>query len=336
LLKSELDGSYLLSFLLLPDYSMASLQAGIETLRIANEITGKSLYNWELLSPDTKEVAASNGLILSAEDYQYSKPGNLFICGGAQAWQYHNPALQLWLHMLYKQSTVFGGIDTGSYLLAEAKLLNKGPISLHAKVAEKFNKRYPHIEISQSQFETTPSGCISCAGSFAVSALMLHMIQQHFSEEVVKSIANHLMIPERQQNVSEEYIIQFHEPRLYKVLNLMKINMSKPLSLVELADKAHVSVRHLERLFKRHLQATPSNYYLKIRLDYAQQFIHNSSLDIAEIALVCGFSSSPHFSRTYRRFFGIGPKRDRMESIEQAQSIQSIDTVLPLMDKIEL
>lgn len=320
MLKPELDGSYRLSFLLLPDYSMASLQAVIEPLRLANKITGQSLYNWKLLSPDRKDVAASNGLVISAEDYQHSKPDNLFICGGAQPWQYHNPALQLWLRMLYKQNTVFGGIDTGSYLLAEAKLLSKGPISIHWQVAAGFNRRYPELEISQSQFETS-SDCISCAGSFAASGLMLHMIQQHLSDAVVESISNHLMIPECQPKVSEEDIIQFHEPRLYKVLKLMKINMNKPLTLIELADKAHVSVRHLERLFKRHLQVTPSNYYLKIRLDYAQQFIHNSSLDIAEIASICGFSSSPHFSRTYRRFFGIGPKRDRMESIDSVQTI---------------
>ncbi len=314
MLKPELDGSYRLSFLLLPGYSMASLQAAIDPLRLANEITGQSLYNWELLSPDSNEVAASNALVLSAQDYQYSRPANLFICGGTRPWQYSKPALLWWLRMLYKHNTVFGGVDTGSYLLAEAKLLNKGPVSIHWQAAAGFSKRYPHLEISKSQFEIT-TGCISCTGGFAVSGLMLHMIQQHFSEAVVEVIASHLMIPERQPSVSEEDIIQLHEPRLYKVLKLMQTSISTPLTSVELADKAHVSVRHLERLFKRHLHTTPANYYLKIRLEHAQQLIHNSPLDIGEIAAVCGFSSSPHFSRTYSRFFGVGPKRDRMDTI---------------------
>ncbi|WP_432471512.1 GlxA family transcriptional regulator [Amphritea sp. HPY] len=323
MLKPELDGSYRLSFLLLPGYSMASLQAAIDPLRLANEITGQSPYNWELLSPDSKEVVASNGLALSAKDYQHSKPGNLFICSGARPWQYSNPALLWWLRMLYKQNTVFGGIDTGSYLLAEAKLLNKGPVSIHWQAAAGFSKRYPQLEISRSQFEIA-TGCISCAGGFAVSSLMLHMIEQHFSSAVVESIASHLMIPERQPSVSEEDIIQLHEPRLYKVLKLMQISISTPLSSMELADKAHVSVRHLERLFKRHLHTTPANYYLKIRLEHAHQLIHNSPLDIGEIAAVCGFSSSPHFSRTYSRFFGIGPKRDRMDAIVIERPPQSL------------
>jgi AraC family carnitine catabolism transcriptional activator len=256
-------------------------------------------------------VVASNGLVLPAQDYQHHKPGNLFICGGARPWQYSSPALLWWLRILYKQNTVFGGIDTGSYLLAEAKLLNKGPVSIHWQAAAGFGKRYPHLEISQLPFETE-TGCISCTGGFAVSDLMLHMIQQHYSETVAESIASHLMIPERQPSVSEEDIIQRHEPRLYKVLKLMQVSIGTPLSSMELADKAHVSVRHLERLFKRYLHTTPANHYLQIRLEHAHQLIHNSPLDIGEIAIACGFSSSPHFSRTYSRFFGIGPKRDRI------------------------
>jgi len=320
MLTPELDGSYCLSFLLFPGYSMASLQAAIEPLRLANEITNQPLYTWQLLSLCNKEVIASNGLTISTTDYRNYQPNNLFIHSGACPWFYSDSALLWWLRGLYKNNAVLAGIDTGSYLLAQANLLTKGTVSINWQAAAGFNKQYPQLKISESAYEISVQ-CISCIGGFAVSELMLKLIKQHFDPTLVDSIASHLMMPEQQIDLSKTQIIKRHEPRLFKVLELMQDNLSEPLCRIELASRAHVSVRQLERLFKIHLDMSPANYYLKIRLDYAQQLILNSPLHIGEISTACGFNSSSNFSRTYRKLFGVGPKRDRMKSLEPVKAI---------------
>ncbi|WP_315981089.1 hypothetical protein [Aliamphritea spongicola] len=77
MLRPEPDGRYRLTFLLLPGYSMASLQAAIDPLRLANRVLGRECYQWHLLGNSAAPVSASNGLILPSADYQYEVPANL-------------------------------------------------------------------------------------------------------------------------------------------------------------------------------------------------------------------------------------------------------------------
>ena len=52
-------------FLVMPNFSMIAFAAAIDTLRLANRISGEELYSWETLTTDGKPVLASNGLEVS-------------------------------------------------------------------------------------------------------------------------------------------------------------------------------------------------------------------------------------------------------------------------------
>ena len=53
------------AFLTLPRYSMIALSNAVEPLRMANIITGQSVYEWSIVSLDGQPTPASNGLQLS-------------------------------------------------------------------------------------------------------------------------------------------------------------------------------------------------------------------------------------------------------------------------------
>ncbi|WP_315981066.1 helix-turn-helix domain-containing protein [Aliamphritea spongicola] len=50
---------------------------------------------------------------------------------------------------------------------------------------------------------------------------------------------------------------------------------------------------------------------MQIRLERAQQLLRESHLSVAEIGIACGFSSAPHFTRSYRNQFQLSPSEDR-------------------------
>jgi AraC-like DNA-binding protein len=72
-----------------------------------------------------------------------------------------------------------------------------------------------------------------------------------------------------------------------------------------------LSRRQLERLFQKYLNCSPSRYYLKLRLIRARQLLKQTSLSIVELTHVCGFVSTPHFSKCYREHFGVPPSDER-------------------------
>jgi transcriptional regulator GlxA family with amidase domain len=99
--------------------------------------------------------------------------------------------------------------------------------------------------------------------------------------------------------------------KLLRALAYMEANVEEPASKARLAAVAGVSVRQLERLFAQHLGATPTEHYLRVRLDRARTLLRQTTLSVMETAVASGFVSPSHFSRAYRAQFGRSPKAER-------------------------
>lgn len=67
-------------------------------------------------------------------------------------------------------------------------------------------------------------------------------------------------------------------------------------------------------LFRNRLQCVPSRYYIRIRLENARRLLRQTSMLAVDIAVACGFVSAPHFSRCYRKVFGVPPSEDRRQA----------------------
>jgi AraC family transcriptional regulator len=83
------------------------------------------------------------------------------------------------------------------------------------------------------------------------------------------------------------------------------------VSLSELADECGISVAHFGRAFKRSTGFAPHQWQIRRRLSRAQVLLKGSTLSIAEIALVCGFSSQSHFAVAFKQTIGTSPGRWR-------------------------
>jgi len=88
----------------------------------------------------------------------------------------------------------------------------------------------------------------------------------------------------------------------------MEANTEEVIDLDSISDYINVSRRQLERLFNKHLKDTPSRY-----LNKAHRLLTQTSMSITDVGISCGFSTTPHFSKSYRDFFGISPSNERIQ-----------------------
>jgi transcriptional regulator GlxA family with amidase domain len=98
---------------------------------------------------------------------------------------------------------------------------------------------------------------------------------------------------------------------LIAAIGTMESQLASPVSRPALAKTAKVSVRQLERLFAKHLNATIGQHYVSLRLTKAQALLRQTSLPVVQIGAECGFSNASHFARVYRKRFGTRPSQDR-------------------------
>ncbi|WP_110686784.1 GlxA family transcriptional regulator [Salinicola aestuarinus] len=310
-----------LGFLLLDDFTLISLASTIEPLRMANQLAGRELYRWFVLTLDGSPVRASDGMQITPDASAHSalQLDWLVVCGGVAPLRSATPSLVTWLQSRSRRVRRIGSVCTGSWALAQAGLLDGYEASIHWECLAAMQEAYPRAAWSTRLFSIDRDR-FTASGGTAPLDMMLNLISRDHGRELSAAISE-MFICERvrgeedQQRVPLRHMLGTTQPKLLEIVALMEANIEEPIELDALASYVGVSRRQLERLFQRHLHGSPSRYYLKLRLTRARQLLKQTSLPIIEIASACGFVSTPHFSKCYRETFGTPPREDRSESI---------------------
>ncbi|WP_118180200.1 GlxA family transcriptional regulator [Paraburkholderia phosphatilytica] len=306
-----------ISFLLLPGFSALGFMSAVEPLRVANRFRG-DLYRWHILSADGAPVAASNGISLNAEASVETPPPShtLFVVAGFEPLACYTRALGECLRKLDRVGVTLGGIDTGSFVLAEAGLFRPSHrLTLHWEARSAFHERYASLQASQELFEIDERR-ITCAGGTASIDMMLDMIARSHGAALASAVSEQFVlgrIRQRSDHQRMEIAARYgvHNPRLIQVIGVMERHMEEPLAPDALAREIGVTRRQLERLFCASLNDTPTHFYLQLRLERARELLQQTDMSITAICVACGFESPSHFSRTYRAKYGASPRHDR-------------------------
>ena len=304
-------------FLLMERFTLISLSSAIDPLRVANQLSGHTLYTWSLVgsSPDTQVSSDGIRVALDAPLKSVDAFDIVIVVGGVDIQDVPQKAECQWLKKLARADVVLGAVCTGSYVLANAGLLNGYQCSAHWDCLTLLNEHFPNVYCN-NQLYTIDRKRMTCTGGTVPLHMMLGMLAANHSQALVDAVAD-MLVCDRHRADSELQLVPMWsrkvqvQPKLNEVLELMEANLEEPISLQELADFVHLSRRQLERLFLKSLHCTPSRYYLKLRLDRARRLLKQSSRSIVEITAMCGFVSTTHFSRCYRKYMGVSPRSDR-------------------------
>jgi len=91
------------------------------------------------------------------------------------------------------------------------------------------------------------------------------------------------------------------------ILAYIAENVSKPLTLEHLAQKASLSPFYFTRVFKKETGYTPHEYLIIARLNAAKYYLKTTDLPIKDISIQCGFASECTFCTTFKRVIGTTP-----------------------------
>lgn len=304
-------------FLLMPGFSALGFMSAVEPLRVANRFRSE-LYRWHVLSADGAPVAASNGIPVAAQAAyaDVERVGTVFVVAGFDPLVCYTRALADWLRRQNRHDATLGGIDTGSFVLAEAGLFDPShPLTLHWEALAAFRERYPDLKATQELFEIGERR-ITCAGGTASIDMMLDLIGRRHGADLAAAISEQFVVSRiRQRSDSQRLEIAarygVHNRKLIQVIGTMQRHMENPLGPDALAGEVAITRRQLERLFSATLNDTPTRFYLNLRLDRARELLQQTDMSITSVCVACGFESPSHFSRTYRARFGTSPRSDR-------------------------
>jgi AraC family carnitine catabolism transcriptional activator len=304
-------------FLLVPKFSMMAFVSALEPLRVANRLAQRELYRWEIVSRDGAPVAASNGLALVADHGvdQGGKFTGIVVCASFEPEAGYDGRIGQWLKALDRAGAALGSIDTGSFFLAWAGLLDGHRATTHWESLDSFAEQFPRIEVESGLFIIDRSR-FTCAGGTAALDMMLHLIRLRHGHQLAAAVSEqfiHAAIrePQERQRMDAHLRQGLTRPGLGRAIEMMENHLEDVVGVEELCAAAGVSRRQLERLFQRHFRVAPQRYYLDLRLQRARALLRYTDMPVVEIAVACGFGSAAHFSRSYRAWAGTPPSADR-------------------------
>ncbi len=286
---------------------------------MANQLSGRILYSWFLITEDGEAVAASDGIrVLPDGSMDAALPLDvLIVVGGIDVDQSYSRRQIEWLRFVDQRGVQLGGICTGALVLAHAQLLDGRECSVHWESMVLLQESHPKVQCNSRLF-TVQGNRITCTGGTAPLDMMLNIIGKAHGKALAHSISEMFILDRIRdqtdnQRIQPRYSLSVAPPKLVEATTLMEANLEEPLALLELTDLVGLSLRQMERLFKNNLDCSPSRYYLLLRLYRARRLLKQTSLPIVEISASCGFVSRPHFSKCYSNHMGLSPRQERAQ-----------------------
>lgn len=305
------------TFLLLRDFTFLPFASALEPLRVANRMSGQTLYSWSLISEDGQAAVSSGGLELRVDGGlgDVSRDDVIIVCGGIGIRETTTKAVVSWLRKVSRKGVVIGGLCTGAHALAEAGLLDGRRATIHWENRDGFLEQFTETNLTKSVF-VIDGNRITAAGGTASIDLMLTLIADDHGKDLANAVADQLIYTSIRtdrdiQRLSIPTRIGVRHERLSKVIERMEQSIEEPVSPAELAEDVGMSTRQLERLFRRYVNRSPKRYYMELRLARARNLLMQTDMSVINVALACGFTSPSHFSKCYRAQYGTTPYRER-------------------------
>lgn len=305
-----------LDILLLPETNLILLASVIEPLRAANRIAGRLLYRWTLHSPDGQPILTTSGLSIEVAG-AFEPRGEvdpLFVLASYDWKAAVNRELKMRLSRSGRHRRLIAGIETGTFLLAEAALLDGYSATAHWEDFEDFSRAYPQVTVVRERFVIDRKR-ITTGGPLPTLDLMLELIRRQHGYSLALEVSR-LFIYE--QEPSPDLLprpaignMRIADNRVETAVRIMEATVETPLSLKRLARRVDISPRHLQDLFREAMGVTPHAHYLALRLNAARRKVIETRGSFAAIAAETGFNAASAFSRSYRAAFGESPSQTR-------------------------
>jgi LacI family transcriptional regulator len=101
---------------------------------------------------------------------------------------------------------------------------------------------------------------------------------------------------------------------LISALAFIRQNVRRPIQVRDVAARAGVSRRVLERRFEETLGRSPAAHIGKVRLDQVKALLVDTDLPVNDVAEKCGFCSPEYMTAIFRKHLHTTPLRYRRET----------------------
>ncbi|OBA71986.1 AraC family transcriptional regulator [Mycobacterium sp. 1554424.7] len=280
-------------------------------------------YRIKIASVDGRDVTTSIGTRLGVTDALSSiESADTIMVAGSDDLPRRaiDPALVDAVKSAAARTRRLASICTGSFVLAQAGLLNGRRATTHWHDARLFARAFPDVAVEPDALFVRDGDVFTSAGVSSGIDLALALVEMDHGTELVRDVARWLVVYLKRAGGQSQFstLVEADPPPqspLRKVTEAIAADPSGNHSVKTLAAQAALSTRQLTRLFQSELGTTPARYVEMVRIDAARAAL-DAGRSVADTARLAGFGSTESLRRVFVDNLGVSPKayRDRFRT----------------------
>lgn len=225
-----------------------------------------------------------------------------------------DPALTGWIAAMYARGALIASVCTGSFVLAEAGILDGEPATTHWLYGDLMRRTFPSVDVQDRRpMVITGADDRIVTGGTGVyfTDLTLYLIQRFAGPERTHQyakmvgkfwrgdahdvFARSLEVP----NISDGTIREAQE--------WIAGHLATPNPVKAAANLVHLTERTFGRRFREATGQTPLSYVHDLRIEHARNLLERNRLPLAEVAERVGYADVAYFRRLFKRKVGLSP-----------------------------
>jgi transcriptional regulator GlxA family with amidase domain len=287
---------------------------------------GSGAYECQLVARQAGPVRSGSGLPVHAGHGigELSPAGidTLVVTGGGGVDAARgDAALVSWIGAAGAGARRVTSVCSGVFLLAAAGLATSQRVTSHWGRAGQLAREYPGLQVDCDPIFIRDGRLWTSAGVTAGMDLALALVEDDLGRDVAHAVAQQLVLFLRRPGSQSQFSVPLWsaQPSTGPVRAAVTAVQASPgarHTIGDLAQRARLSPRQLQRRFTAELGMPPAEYVERIRLEAARRALAEGDDPVAAVARRCGFGTAESLRRAFHRRLGVAPSdyRDRFRA----------------------
>ena len=315
-----MDTPHRVLFLVFPGVTLLDVAGPAEAFAAACRHGGD--YTLEFVSPAGGAVRTSVGAVLDTSPVPdleaeatrgpQHRIHTLVVAGGEELATQPLPRdLVRTVEELADRSDRVASVCTGAFALAEAGLLDGRRATTHWRHAALLARRHPRVAVRPDDLFVEDRGVLTSAGISSGIDLALAMIAADLGAESAHAVARELVVYMQRAGGQSQFSSALDWPAassdpVRTVRDRVVSDPGAAHTVAGMAELAHVSPRHLTRLFMAELGTSPGKFLERVRVEAAKSLL-DGGRTVTESAALAGFGTDENLRRAFVRHYGVTP-----------------------------
>lgn len=300
--------------LVYPGFQLLDATGPAAAFEIASRFADAGSYALTVLAKERGEVESSSGIALAARAFASSPHPDVLIVSGASG--VPHAALEAdvlaYVRSACGPARYVASVCSGSFVLAEAGLLDGRRATTHWSVGPEFRARYPKVRLDADRIFVREGKIWTSAGITAGIDMALALIAADLGEAVSRRTAEQLVVYRRRPGGQSQFssLLEMEKPggRFGSLLASARENLAAPLSVEAMAAQVAMSPRNFTRRFVEEVGTTPARAIERLRVEAARELMREGASSLERIAMKVGFGSLDGLRRACLRHYGQSPQ----------------------------